>query len=111
MTNHTITLFQYNQKQKPSHKATEKNVVFPSNQCRVVTRKVLGKGMTNFLVPAVLSPGLALRLVDMLKWNIEVDGKFHREAGKPSPEKYTQDEFVQAVWSLACVKPVEIEAA
>lgn len=111
-TTQTITLFQYNQKQKPSHKATERGIVFPSDTCRVVTRKVLGKGMINFLVPDILSPGLALRLADMMKWNMEVDAKFHHEKGKAAPEKYTQEEFVASVWSLARVfKPVEIEAA
>lgn len=108
MTNQTITLYEYNRKQQAKFKATEKDVTFDP-ECRVITRVVLGKGLTSFHVPMVLTPGLGSRLVDMLKWNIEIDAKFHKEPGKAAPEKYTQDEFVAAIWSLAAVKPLEVE--
>jgi hypothetical protein len=109
MPEHTITLFQYNQRQQPKHKPVEKGVVFDGNY-RVITRNVLGYGATSFQVPDVLSPGLASRLVDMMKWNMEVDKKFHHTDGHV-PQKYTQQEFVQSVWSLAAIHaPLDIEA-
>jgi hypothetical protein len=100
----TITLHQYNQRQKPKNKAlTKRRKTFEAAQCRVITRKVLGKGITQFMVPADLSPGLALRLVDMMKWNIEVDAGYHKAEKGSQPEKYTDTEFEVAVWSLACL--------
>jgi len=106
MSDHTITLYQYNQQQKnPKHKAVDKGVALPS-ECRPITRMVLGKGMVTFMAPAVLSPGLASRLVDMLKYNIECDDGYHKGEGNA---KYTQSDFKSGVWSLAAIHPQELE--
>lgn len=111
MAEHTITLFQYNQKQATKNKATKPNLKLDASDCFPITRKVLGKGMVTFLVPKVLTPGLGSRLVDMMKWNIEVDGKFHRGEAGHTPEKYGTEDFERAVWSLAKVYPVEVGVA
>lgn len=105
MAVHTITLHQYNQRQKPRNKAlTKRRKSFETAKCRIITRKLLGKpGITQFMVPADLSPGLALRLVDMMKWNMEVDAGFHKAEKGSQPEKYTDTDFEMSVWSLACL--------
>lgn len=102
---HTITLYQYNQRQKPKNKAITKNrKSFNEDYCQIITRKVLGQqGITQFKVPVELSPGLALRLVDMMKWNMEVDAGYHRGDKGSAPEKYTETDFNTGVWSLACL--------
>jgi hypothetical protein len=110
MTTHTITLFQYNQKQAPKNKATEKDVALDLNDCYTITRVVLGKGgeqtLTNFNVPRCLTPGLGSRLVDMMKFNIEFDNGHHHDAGP----KFAQDDFVRGVWSHVRVAPTKVDA-
>lgn len=105
-----MTLFQYNQKQTPKTKATEKGVVLDQNDTFPITRVVLDKRgghvLVTFAVPRVLSPALGSRLVDMLKFNLEYDNGHHHDN-----TKYAQDDFVRGVWSLAAVRaPIEIEA-
>lgn len=106
---HTITLHQYNQKQAPKNKATERNVTLNTDDCYGVTRMVLAKGgeqsLVTFGVPRILPPSLGSRLADMMKFNIEFDNGHHHDAGP----KYAQDDFVRGVWSHVRVAPEKLE--